>query len=321
MSRSGCWKKLLMMCLVGVLCGCAAQQRAVTFNPKATLEHAKESLEPKLEDMTYTELLARGDGYFAQGNLALAKLHFLQALTRKTPDPPLFVRLGNIFLKEGLQQKAQESFEEALRIEPDSIPALLGRARSARLAGNCPAAEPYLQHLQQLAPEHPEALTELAICYDSQGRFAEAENLYLQVAVLLPNQPAALNNLGFHFLLQGDFTRAAEVLKNARKLAGQNRMIKNNLAAAYILSGKEGSGLALFKNNLGKAEAFNNIGYIRMMRGELKQAEQAFLQALEFRPSYYVRAAKNLDYLRSVLSEDQAGFGDGVSLENTTAIN
>jgi len=318
MLRSGYWRIFLVVFLLGLLCGCAAQQRTVTFGPQKHPETAKEVSEHTLENLPYIELLEKGDRYFAQGNMALAKLHFLQALKHKTPDEQLLVRLGNLFLKEGKQQNARDAFEEALRIKPDCIQALLGGGRIARLEGDYRAAETYLQELCQLEPDHTEAMTELAICYDSQGSYEKAEKYYLRVVELLPNQPSSQNNLGFHHLLQGDFEKAVEVLQNARKLAGQDRLIKNNLAAAYILSGKEGNGLALFENSLGKAEAFNNIGYIRMMRGELGQAKLAFLRALELNPSYYERAAKNLEYLKSLEYDQQAGQGN--IIEKTTSM-
>ncbi len=301
------WIMLLVVFVPGLLLsGCAAQQKAVSFSPKSHLEPAETRPEQKLEDMSYEELLAKGDEHLAQGNLKLAKLHFLQALTRESAEASLFARLGNLFLSEKNVEKSQVAFAEALRLDPENIPALLGSGRSARLAGDCLAAEPYLLQVQQLAPDNPEAPTELAICYDSQERAMEAEVLYRRVTELLPRQPAALNNLGFHYLLQGNFKQAVETLQAARMIAREDRLIKNNLAAAYILKGEETRGLAMFESSLGKAEAFNNIGYIQMTRGELQQAEQAFVQALELNPKYYVRAAKNLDYLRTLPSAEQA---------------
>lgn len=82
--------------------------------------------------------------------------------------------------------------------------------------------------------------------------------------------------------------------------APQDKRIKNNLASAYILSGNERQGLAFFENTVGQAGAYNNLGYIYLVQKDYKNAEKAFTKALELSPSYYIKAGKNLDYIKAL---------------------
>ena len=101
-------------------------------------------------------------------------------------------------------------------------------------------------------------------------------------------------------MIHGAYPQAIDAFLTGTKLKRDDRRIKNNLAAAYILNGDEPQGLSLFSNNIGQAGAYNNVGYIYMTQNRFKKAEAAFVKALELNPSYYRKAALNLDYLKSL---------------------
>ena len=101
-------------------------------------------------------------------------------------------------------------------------------------------------------------------------------------------------------MIHGAYPQAIDAFLEGSKLKREDRLIKNNLAAAYILNGNEARGLSLFASSIGQAGAYNNVGYIYMVQNRLQKAEAAFVKALELSPSYYVKAANNLDYLKSL---------------------
>lgn len=285
-----------------VLCGCAAQPGAVSFAPLVEELPVAAAAEKKLENMPLETLVTKGIAYLEQGNFSLAQLHLLKALTLDPNNIEIYGYLGVLFLEMEKFDKAQTAFSAVLKNNPDNWQALLGMGKIYRLTGKNSEAEITLVQAQRVAPDAPEILTELAICYDTSGREVLAEKLYRQVTALLPGNPSPFNNLGFHYLIHGDYAQATTALLAANKMNTDDRRIKNNLAAAYLLSGNESCGLALFENSIGQAGALNNLGYIYMIQNNWQQAEAAFVQALERSPRYYVKAAKNLDYLRALLA-------------------
>jgi len=278
--------------------GCAPQPKMVAFKPMTSEISTEENATEKLADMSLETLLSKGSTYLAEGDLPLARLHLFKALTLAPDNIKVYQGLGELFLKMNQLKKAQTAYAEILKINPENEIALFGLGKAYRLEGDCVAAGNYLQQAEKLSPDNPDVLTEMAICYDKLEQSAQAEELYLRVAELQPVNPSSFNNLGFHYLIEGVYQPAIDAFLTGERFKPEDRRIRNNLAAAYILNGDEAQGLARFESSIGKAGAFNNVGYIYMVQNRWSKAEEAFVKALELNPSYYVKAAKNLDYLR-----------------------
>ncbi len=289
----------LLGCLI-LLSGCAPRTRIVAAHPVLEKKTAEVDSAKKLENLPVEVLLDKGRAYLEQENLPLAQLHLFKALTKASDNIELYQLLGELFMKKNQLDKAATAFAEELKLSKESQSALLGLGKIYRLKGDYVEASSYLALAQQLAPDNPEVLTEMAICQDSLEQSAQAEELYLRVVELRPLNPSSFNNLGFHYLIQGAYSQAIDAFLTGARLKPEDRLIKSNLAAAYILNGDETRGLSLFENSIGAAGAYNNVGYIYMVQKRWQRAEAAFVKALELSPSYYVKAAKNLDSLRRI---------------------
>ncbi len=77
-------------------------------------------------------------------------------------------------------------------------------------------------------------------------------------------------------------------------------MIRNNLASAHLFRGNEQKALSLFEKTVGPAGSYNNLGFLYLTQGKYKKAEESFEKALELNPTFYVKARKNLDYLKEL---------------------
>ncbi|MEN8729182.1 MAG: tetratricopeptide repeat protein [Desulfuromonadales bacterium] len=280
--------------------GCARQPKAVSFVPVAEQNLVEVDTEGKLENLPLETLIYKGRIYLQQENLSLAHLHLSKALTKTSDNVEVYQLLGELFMKQKQLGKAKTTFSKVHELNPENQTALLGLGKIYRLEGDCAKAESYLQQARKLAPNNPDVLTEMAICYDSLEQSAQAEKLYLRVVELQPANSSSFNNLGFHYMIHGAYPQAIDAFLAGSKLKREDRRIKNNLAAAYILNGDEVQGLSLFANSIGQAGAYNNAGYIYMVQNRWQKAEAAFVKALELNPSYYVKAARNLDYLKSL---------------------
>jgi Flp pilus assembly protein TadD len=143
---------------------------------------------------------------------------------------------------------------------------------------------------------------ERAVIYDLTGRETLAEPLYREILKRAPDQAASHNNLGLNQLVQGRYSEAAVSFHKALELDPTRARIRNNLATAYVMLGDEASALDLFTETIGKAGAYNNLGYLYMTQGRLEDAERTLRMALELNPRFYKRAQENLDRVERMKS-------------------
>jgi tetratricopeptide (TPR) repeat protein len=77
----------------------------------------------------------------------------------------------------------------------------------------------------------------------------------------------------------------------------RNKKAQNNLATAFLLNGEDGKAIQIFENSVGKAAAYNNVGFLYMSKGLYDKAQKAFEEALAVNPVFYVKAHQNLKRL------------------------
>jgi Flp pilus assembly protein TadD len=292
------------MCLIllFLLPACSGKNRAANLysDNMAKLDaiQAQPDTEKSLENLAPDKLLQEGKRYLELGNPGIAKLHFAMALKKKPMSAEAFFGLGKAFLLEGEMQKAKEVFNQALVVDPGHRASLLAIAKICRGESKYDEALTFFNKAVTLYPKDPEILTELAITYDGAGKEHEAEPLYLKVVELIPQQASAYNNLGFNYLLQKKYVQAITAFNHARQLEyTPNQRTLNNLAMAYIHNGEDVKAVNLLKQTVGKAGAYNNLGYIYMLQGQCDRAKKAFQNALDLNPLYYIRANSNLERL------------------------
>lgn len=293
--------------------GCATTVRPVQESSErlAALQEISASQdEGKLEALGYEELLVRADSFFAAGNDRLARLHYAMALKKAPSSSPALMGLGAVFQRNGDHARALGFFSQVVEKNPDHAPALAAMGIIHRQQGALDRAEEYMGRALALRPGDADILSEMGITFDRAGKEPLAEPLFRQVTVLRPGSGQAWNNLGFNLLLQKKHDQAVEALQQALMLAPRDKRVINNLALALALRGDEERAFSLLSGSVGKAGAWNNLGYIYMTNGQYDKAEQAFQQALEENTRYYVRARENLDRLK-LLRETKQDRGKG----------
>lgn len=297
-------KALFSLALFSLTAACASKNpypvttKVIDANK---LKDVKDSPE-RLANLSYDQLLHKGNVYLQRGNHQLASLHYRKALEKQPKSIEPTVGLSKINLSEGKVEEAARLLETALESTPDNVSALLLLGVAKRQQGDLDASLARLTKAYELHPQDPAVLTELAITNDhiGQERLTYAEPFYRKVTQLQPNSAAAHNNLGFNYLLQGRHQDAINSLTKALALTPDNERAKNNLAAAYLIAQQPDRAIKLFQGTVGLAAAYNNLGYIYMTRGDLQSAEQSFKKALQLNPSFYVRAQQNLDILQQM---------------------
>ena len=296
--RMGRWVGILLCVFLGA---CAANRTQPLGTRPHPVTEPERDLTGSLAALPVPALLERGRAHLAAGNYPLGELHFAQVLKTNPDSQEALLGIAECLRKEQKNAAARGAFEQALSNDPNATPALLGLGRVSLALGDAKTAIQYLARAKDLAPDNPEVLTELALAFEASGKETLAEPLLARVTELQPNSATAYNNKGFNFVLQKRFAEAVPPLERALQLAPSDRLVLNNLGLACAMTGQDERAFQLFERSVGKAGAYNNLGYVYMTKGDWQKAEQAFNQAMTTDPKFYTRAKQNLDDLAQLI--------------------
>jgi Flp pilus assembly protein TadD len=149
---------------------------------------------------------------------------------------------------------AEKAFEEALRIEPDDVTALL----------------------------------DLAAIRKEAGRFPEAQALYEKALGLGAPRATTAADLGTVYLLQGKLAEGEASLSRALESDPENTAARYNLAWAYQKEGRNTDAEREYKETLRRRpeslEAGINLGLVLIAEGKKAEARQEFLRLRALAP-------------------------------------
>lgn len=292
------YRRQAVICLMlFFLCGCTTTVKPYSSGSLPPPTNNKISDKDKIGHLPVKDLVAAGKSYLAHGNDSMAELYFSIALAKDSDSIPALFGIGEILRHRGHFETARGKFEQILTRNPGYSPALLALGRISREQGDYNSAIKRLNKALALEPEDPGIITELAITYDDLDQEPQAEPLYREVVKIKPDLASAHNNLGVNLLLQGRYPEAISELSRALNLAPRNKKTQNNLATAFLLNGEAGKALRVFENSVGKAAAYNNVGFLYMSKGLYDKAQKAFEEALAIDPIFYLKAQQNLERL------------------------
>jgi tetratricopeptide (TPR) repeat protein len=123
-------------------------------------------------------------------------LQLVQPALRESPkNPQLWMLQGLAYSGKGDRKAALSSFQNALKIAPDYLPALEGAAQLEYDAGS-PSAIPLLQHVLRLRPNDVTSHAMLAVLAYKKRDCATAAEHFAKSGSLLDSQPGALQEYG-----------------------------------------------------------------------------------------------------------------------------
>jgi len=312
--------KVLTFCLLFLsLMGCASMGKMkvpvpVVSDTETMLEMEQQKAEAlssdsgkKLKNMAAEDHLANGFSALKRHDSGVAKLHFTLALAKDNGLSKAYLGLGEALMQEGRFQEAKVVLEKTPGKEED-MDALVKLGILSRAMGDLSGAIEYLVRASGMAPEDGWLATELAVTYEQAGQVEKGGGFFNKATLLLSNSSVAHNNLGFNYILQGKYQEAIQSLEKSLELSPDNKVATNNLALAYAFHKDARKSLRLFENSVGKAGAYNNLGYIYLLMDQDDGAKYALSKAVELNPRYYTRANQNLELLQSNQSDEHGLF-------------
>ena len=168
----------------------------------------------------------------------------------------------------------------------DPLELKLRYARWMEEIKNYPEAQQNYNLVLQERPADVDAMLGLARIDQAANRLNEAEAGFKKALQMSPDSAAAKDALGQLYVSQDRYQEALPLLSDAILADAENKAYRFHLAVALAKSGDVDAAYPHFKQVVGDVVAHFNLGMILKSRGQYRQAEQQFLQALAKNPDF-----------------------------------
>jgi predicted O-linked N-acetylglucosamine transferase (SPINDLY family) len=256
-----------------------------------------------LVDDPFEAHFQRGLTLAQNGQFEEAVASFQEALRLRPESAAAHNNLGNVFVEQGRVDDAVRSFRQALRYKPDFVSAHSNLGEALRRQGHLEEAVASFRDALRLDPRHAHAHNNLAMTLQTQGKLDLAIESYRQALRCMPGYTQAYCNLGTALMEQGTLEEAAANLSKAIELKPDYVEAICNLG--IVLSKQDRTDLALvqyqqaLRIKADQARIHLNRGMLLAEKGALGEAEASFRRALHIEPD----SVEARDNLAAVLSK------------------
>lgn len=220
---------------------------------------------------------------------ALGNNDFQEALNLLRPalkafpkDAELWTMQGVAYAGEHSNTEALASFNKALKLSPDYLPALTGAIQIEFDSGN-PAAIPLLKRALRQKPTDQTSHAMLAVLQYQQGNCAAAVAQFEKSLSLFEDRPSGLHAYATCLVKLKDFDRAADVFEKTMALEPDDAQERRVLAAVQLMAHKPQDAIATLEPLLAKgnpdpatlelvASAYEDAGATDKAVASLRQA-------------------------------------------------
>lgn len=163
-------------------------------------------------------------------------LRMLRVAVAQSPDDAeLWTMQGVAYNGLGKASDALGSFQRAIKLAPDNIPALQGAAQIEFNDGNT-AALPVLKHLLKLRPGDETSHGMMAILEYQQGDCVEALPHFEKAILLFQSRPAALRAYAACLMKEKQFEKAAGVVQKSLAFHPEDAQERRILASIQLIA-------------------------------------------------------------------------------------
>ncbi len=234
------------------------------------------------------------------GDLEVAHYNLEQLLNTHPGDVEALQMLLRLHTTTNNEKAQRDVAERLLQIQPRHGQSLERLGLLALAQGRLSVAAEYLAEAVAADPERWAAWNGLGVVADARGNYDDAENFFLRGLGVIPGHPRLTANLGWSKILAGQAVEAERLLRESAQNAPDDVIARSNLAFSIALQGRYQEALHLYEELYAKSVAANNVGYAALLRHEHETASRYFKQALKLEPSFYRRAANNLQLVGSL---------------------
>lgn len=266
----------------------------------ATLPDSKEGPKIAAAVLTIPDRLREAELAAREGRLDDASRRYREILAVEPDQAEALLGLAGVEMRLERWRDAEVLYARRLRLNDRDADALEGRGLSLMRLREAAEAKAMLERAVAVDPMRWRAWHALGLLADRAGELTSAEAAYRKGLEVMPAHPGLMNSLGYSLILARRFEEAEKVLREAMRYAPGSPRLQGNLAMAIAWQGRYEEALNLLRGETDRqaAVAFNDVGYVAMLRHDWPTAIRFFERALELSPVYYQRAADNLDRAR-----------------------
>ena len=230
--------------------------------------------------------LAAADGDSAG---ALRQLDALLAQQPKLSDAWLLKAELQLRLKPDDQAAALASYQQALAVKPDLVPAHNAIVMMHMAKPDVAAATAQFALMQKAAPKHPQTLFIEALLAEQKGDYKRARELTQLLLRGMPENPQLLMLAGQVELKLNALAQARELFAKAAQLVPKAPGPRYQLAQVHLRSGQLDKAISVLRP-LAEAtppdpKALTLMAQAQMMSGDAKAADANFAKAAKLAPA------------------------------------
>jgi tetratricopeptide (TPR) repeat protein len=163
-------------------------------------------------------------------------LQLLQSTLKKSPnDVELLTMRGVTYERQGNQEQALPSFQKALQISPNYIPALEGAIQILYQHGS-PKATPLLERMLRMKPADATSHGMLAVLEYQQGNCSASVVHFEKAGSLFDAQPDALHAYATCLVKLQQFEKAAAVFQRTLAMSSNDPRERELLASVQVIA-------------------------------------------------------------------------------------
>ncbi|HEX7958788.1 MAG TPA: tetratricopeptide repeat protein [Terriglobales bacterium] len=198
---------------------------------------------------------------------------------------PGFDTLGKIALQSGKLDVAEQAFNRALQLQPDSFSASMGLAETYAGSKQIEQAIAAYENLQKRSPDTAFIPLRIGLLEEASGDWQKAQEAYRRSISLESNNPTAKNNLAWIYVQHdGNLDLALRLAQEAKEAAPQDPRIADTLGWIFTKKGAYDMAADNFKQSLEKNPKsptyLYHLGFAYYKMGRLSDAREELTAAL-----------------------------------------
>lgn len=236
--------------------------------------------------------LSLGSVFYQRGYFEPAESAFRAELRQNPLSAEALYGLGSVFLEQKKNAAAREALERVIKMQP-SYPSTLPNAWNnlgllAAREGRMGEAVAYFQEALRLSPDHVVALVNLGNAFRQEKQWQEARAVLERAIAVSPSDPDANYSLGMVFAQLDDSDRAHDYLQRALKFRPIYPEALNNLGILYLRTGRRDQAVESFEKSIRLAPSFNqsylNLARLYALEGQKEKARSVLIELLKRQP-------------------------------------
>lgn len=253
---------------------------------------------PAAESVTATEAKVIAAEALSSGDKEVALRSFIQAAEQDPSDADVFYAIGALYEERGDNRLAARAYTRVVQIDPQHTSALEHLGLIYFADRQFDQARPLLSRAVGSNVALWRSHNALGLMADALGEHADAATHFAAALTANPGSAAVLNNRGYSRYLAGSYDAAERDFRAALAAEPGYDKAWQNLGLIYARRGDYGTAVKTLERVVSPFVAANDVGYIAMLSGDYRIADQLFAEAIRLSPRYYQTANDNLAELR-----------------------